>query len=961
MNNINLERAVKLALLSASAVAVSMPAVAQEVDEEVVTIGSRIERVDLDAVSPVTVVNAEEFTLSGNINIEQKLAELPLTLPSFGPSSNNPGDGTARVNLRGLGTARTLVLVNGRRYIPSTQTGVVDLNTVPGTLIERVDVLTGGASAVYGSDALAGVVNFQLRDDFEGATITSLYDVSTEGDAERFNVDLTVGGNFADGKGNAVLYAGFINRKPLFQGDRDFSSFALTDSAPAGTEGQDSDTGIGGPLAAGGSSGIPGTRDFSGLTIFPGTDEEFVLGRFNPDGTGAPFVDPDDRFNYAPDNYLQLPQERFLLASFAHYDVNDRLRVFSELAFANNRVDQELAPTPAFLGTLEVNPDSEFFGDGVQAALDGIRSDTNGDGVVDDTDNAFLGFIGRRMVENGSRESLNNRDALRVLIGAEGDINSNWGYNAYYSYSRLQATELLNNDVSDSRFRQAVLVTDDGSACQDTSGGCAPLNIFGAGNISQAAIDFVNVGATNITSIEQQVLQATITGTLGSITSSAEPVGIAIGVEHREDESQFRPDTFLSAGDVLGFNAGDATVGGFDVNEVFAEIQIPLLSGLSGIENLSLYGAGRVSDYSNIGTVTSYAGAINYSPVDAVGLRVGYQRAVRAPNVAELFGGQSNGFPGATDPCSADFDGDLDATAVALCESVGGGVPAGQVGAFNQANTQIEGLFGGNPNLFEETSDTFTVGLVLQPTDGLDIQIDYFDISIDDAISVLGGSVDNVLSLCYLEIQDASSPFCQAIQRRGDGNVGLVSVQNANIGGFETSGVDFVVNWATDLGFGLFGNASTFALNTRATWLDAFDIQAVQELPDVDECAGNFGNTCGTPRNDLQVFTRATWSTGPLALSVLWRYLNEADDDSIDNAGVDPATLSVPSIDSINYVDFTASYDFTEAFRVNLGFRNIFDELPTFVGDAQQQANTFPELYDVIGRRVFVSASYAFR
>ncbi len=961
MNNINLERAVKLALLSASAVAVSMPAVAQEVDEEVVTIGSRIERVDLDAVSPVTVVNAEEFTLSGNINIEQKLAELPLTLPSFGPSSNNPGDGSARVNLRGLGDARTLVLVNGRRYIPSTQTGVVDLNTVPGTLIERVDVLTGGASAVYGSDALAGVVNFQLRDDFEGATITSLYDVSTEGDAERFNVDLTVGGNFADGKGNAVLYAGFINRKPLFQGDRDFSSFALQDDQPVGTPGQDGDTGVGGPLAAGGSSGIPGTRDFTGLVINEGQPDEFVLGRFNPDGSGEPFVVPDDLFNYAPDNYLQLPQERFLLSGFAHYDVNERLRVFTEIAVSNNRVDQELAPTPAFVGTLEVNPDSPFFADNIQTALDGIRSDTDGDGDIDGDDNATLAFVGRRMVENGSRQALNNRDALRLLIGAEGDISSNWGYNAYYSYSRLQATELLNNDVSETRFRQAILVNDAGTECQDTSGGCSPLNIFGAGNISQGAIDFVNVGATNVTTIEQQVIQATVTGTLGSITSSAEPVGVAIGVEHREDESNFRPDTFLSAGDVLGFNAGDQTVGGFDVNEVFAEIQVPLLSGLTGIESLSLYGAGRLSDYSNIGTVTSYAGSLNWSPIDQVGFRVGYQRAVRAPNVAELFGGQSNGFPGAVDPCNSTFDGTLDARAIELCETVGGGVPAGQVGVFTQANTQIEGLFGGNPDLIEETSDTFTVGLVLQPTDGLDIQIDYFDIAIDDTISVLGGSVQNVLDLCYLEVQDENSAFCQAISRRPDGNVNVVSVQNANIGGLDTSGVDFVINYATDLGFGLFGNASTFALNSRATWLHEFDITPVQDLDDVVECAGNFGNACGTPRNNLQVFNRATWSTGPLALSVLWRWLGEADDDVIENNGVDPTTISVPTIDSINYVDFTASYDFTESFRVNLGFRNIFDEQPTFLGSQQQQANTFPELYDVIGRRVFVSASYAFR
>jgi iron complex outermembrane receptor protein len=963
MNTINLERAVKLALLSASAASIAVPAFAQDVDEEVVTIGSRIQRVDLEAVSPVTVVNAEEFTLSGNINIEQKLAELPLTLPSFGPSSNNPGDGTARVNLRGLGTARTLVLVNGRRYIPSTQTGVVDLNTVPGTLIERVDVLTGGASAVYGSDALAGVVNFTLRDDFEGAQVTSLYDITTEGDAERFNVDLTVGGNFADGKGNAVLYAGYINRKPLFQGERDFSRFALTDVAPAGTPGQDPNTGVGGPLAAGGSSGIPGTRVFSGPTINPPDGgDPYPLGRFGPNGEGLPFVSPDDFFNYAPDNYLQLPQERYLISAIAHYDVNERLRVFSEAAFANNRVPTELAPTPAFLGTLEVNPDSPFFAPEVQDALDGIRSDTNGDGVIDGNDNAFLPFVGRRMVENGSRQSVNNRDALRVLVGAEGDINSNWGYNAFYSYSRLQASNLLNNDVSETRFRQAVLVNDAGTACQDPSGGCAPLNIFGEGNISNAAVGFVNIGATNVTSIEQQVLNATVTGSLFSVTANAEPVGVAIGFEHREDESSFRPDTFLASGDVLGFNAGEATVGGFDVNEVFAEVDIPLVSGVTAIEDLSIRFSGRVSDYSNIGTVNGYGAGVAWSPISALSFRAGYQRAVRAPNVAELFGGVANGFPGATDPCSVDgITGGPDSTPeiVALCEATG--VPAGQVGVFEQANTQIEGLFGGNPNLTEETSDTFTAGVIIQPLDSLDLTIDYFDIQIDDAISVLGGSVQNVLSLCYEEIQDINSDFCQAITRRSNGDVDIVSVQNANIGSLKTSGIDLTLNWARDLGFGLFGSASTLAINSRATILDAFDIRAVQDLPNTDKCAGNFGNTCGTPRNKYQLFTRGTWTTGPLSLSVLWRFLSEVEDDRIEAGTANAADLSTPKIDAINYVDFTAAYEFTDSFRVNLGFRNIANVTPTFVGDAQQQANTFPELYDIIGRRVFVSASYSFR
>ena len=313
------------------------------------------------------------------------------------------------VNLRGLGTSRTLVLVNGRRYMPSQQSGEVDLNTIPATLIKQVDVITGGASAVYGSDALAGVVNIQLVDDFEGVEINSTYDTTADGDAEKRNFDITIGGNFAEGRGNATVYLGYVKREPLFADARSFSFFALGDANPVGTPGQSSSTGVGGPLAASGSSGIPGTRVFGGPTIdldgIPGNGDDFTLGRFNQDGSGAPWRDPDDRFNYAPDNYIQLPQERYMLSGFSHYDITETTRAFAEFTFVHNKVPQELAPTPAFLGSLEVNPDSPFFGAGVQAALAGVRSDTNGDGLVDGGDNAFLPFIGRRMVENGSRQS----------------------------------------------------------------------------------------------------------------------------------------------------------------------------------------------------------------------------------------------------------------------------------------------------------------------------------------------------------------------------------------------------------------------------------------------------------------------------------------------------------------------------------------------------------------------------
>lgn len=956
----SLASAIGAATLLSATSGMSIQAQAQEsgqVLEEVIVTGSRIVRRDLLSVSPLQTVDSEEFIISGSINIEQKLAELPMTLPSFGPSSNNPGDGTALVNLRGLGTARTLVLVNGRRYMPSQQSGEVDLNTVPASLIKQVDVITGGASAVYGSDALAGVVNVLLVDDFEGVQINSTYDVTAEGDASKTNIDLTIGGNFDNDRGNATVYFGYVERDPLFADARSFSSFALGDANPVGTPGQSSSTGIGGPLSASGSSGVPGTRVFSGPTLPNGE----TLGIFNPDGSGRAWQEPGDRFNYAPDNYIQLPQERYMMSGFSHYDITETTRAFAEFTFVHNEVPQELAPTPAFLSSVEVNPDSPFFGADVQSALNGVRTDTNGDGIIDGSDNAVLSFIGRRMVENGSRQAKDTRQGYRLLLGLDGDINDNWTYNAYVSRSHLRNDQFLNNDVSDSRFRQAVLVTDDGTSCQVTTGGCAPLNIFGAGNISDAAISYVNVGATNVTSIDQEVYAASVTGDLGFSIGNAAPIAVVVGFEHREDKSNFRPDEFLASGDVLGFNAGERTVGGYEVDEFFAEIEIPILEDAPLAKSLSFWGAVRSADYSNIGSVTSTAYSLNWVPIDMLTVRVGAQESIRAPNVSELFRGQANGFPGASDPCSAGGTAGSNPSAALTALCVATGVPAGQVGVFTQANTQIEGLFGGNPDLSEETSDTFTFGVIVQPIEGLDIAIDYFDITVDDAIDVLGGGLNNTLDICYNQIQDVTDQYCSAISRRPGGNVEVVNVLNANIGKLETSGVDLSVNYARDIDFGFFDGGSSLDLSMRSTYLGKFEETPVVGLPGLNECEGTFGDTCGRPRPESLYNTRFTWSNGPVSASVLWRYMEEIDDDRIKNNNVVASTLSVPTIEEANYVDLTITYRHSDDLRVNFGVKNMFDEEPTFLGDTAQQSNTFPETYDLFGPRYWVSATYNFR
>ncbi|MCK5576490.1 MAG: TonB-dependent receptor [Sphingomonadales bacterium] len=1022
--SISYKNVLRTALLGSSAVVMAgasfgaNTAFAQDEDEnieQVIVTGSRIARKDLSAPSPVAVVSGDEFRLQGTPNVEQVLNTLPQTVPGFGGSSNNPGNGTATVDLRGLGASRTMVLVNGRRYLQSSQSGIVDLNTIPAALVERVEVVTGGASAVYGSDALGGVVNFVLRDDFEGVELSGQYDLSTRGDADRYTMDMTIGGNFADGKGNAVLNIGYMKRTSLFQGDRKFSTLALGDCST--TDAFDNDFGTG-EVSNGlgycksGSSGIPSTRlfgpptmdplgddvwglsaaddlhnngtpddltdDFQYMQLLSGGDDNWNVHTWNQDGTGAGTW---DRYNYAPVNYLQLPQERYMITGAAHYEINEKIRLSARGTFASNRVNQELAPTPAFLGTVDVNVNSPYFNglvgttgpDGIQgpvvyhtdAGADGIMGtaddkeysynddtgmtalDPDGDGI------AQLPFIGRRMLENGNRQAKNTRDAFQIMLGADGDLGNGWNYSAYYSMSQVDYSELLNNDVAESRFRQAVLVSDDGLSCQDTSNGCAPLNVFGAGNISDEAIAFINVGAANVTFIQQQVAQATVNGALGDFTGAGE-TGVSFGVEWRKDTSDARPDEFLSAGDVLGFNAGKPTAGDFDVKEIFGEIVVPLMEGLEAS------GAARYSDYSNVGGVWSYAGGVTWAPIDDIKFRAQYQRAVRAPNVAELFQGEANGFPGASDPCAVQLNGDLpDPSLQALC--VATGVAAADFGVFEQANGQIEGIFGGNPDLSEETSDTYTLGMVIEPSaiPGLDITVDYYDITIDDTISVLGGGLNNVLNICYNIIKDANDQYCQAIDRRSDGNIDTVSLRNANIGKLETRGVDIQANYTTELGFGMMSEASTLDLFFQGTYLDQYRITPVVALGDTITCAGDFGY-CGEPMPTWRHNVRATLTDGDLSLSAFWRYIGSSTIGEIANEGTTKADYAAATLKAVNYFDLTATYDLNENLTLSIGSTNLFDKKPQFLGDWQEQANTYPSTYDAIGRRVFFNATAKF-
>lgn len=934
----------KRLLASTLLLGLSAPAVAQTVDpatqampddaapadgETIVVTGSRLGGLQLQQASPIAVVSAQDFALSGQPNVENVLKDLPQLVPSTTGASNNPGGGVATADLRGLGSTRTLVLVDNRRYVAYDSNQVVDLNTIPAGLIERVDIVSGGRSAVYGSDAISGVINFVMKKDFSGAEVNANYRINEAGDGGTFNGNLLLGGNFEDGRGNATVYFDYTKRNGILQSARDYSRQAQVDDGEGG-------------LIAGGSGSIEGTR--------------FAIGgvnrKFERDGSFSAYSAATDAYNYAPSNYLQVPQERFLMSAQTHYDVSDALTVYAEGQFINNRVKNQLAPTP-FTGSVSLDADSSFLSAGSRALLQGL--DTDGDGFVTST-------IYRRLSEVGNRVSSLDNTAYRTVLGAKGDIGGGWNYDAYYSYSRTESIESQTGNVSRSRVLQALWTTYDTGGnlvCSDTSNGCVPLNIFGAGNISDAAAAFITIPVQNSSTISEQVASASISNR-ELFDLGAGPVGIVFGTEYRREQGSYNPDFSLSSGDVVGFNAGEGLGGGYNVKEVYTEVAVPLLADMPFVKKLEVNGAYRYSYYSTAAkSVNTYSGGAVWSLIDDIALRGQYSRAVRAPTVSDLFSGASQDFPAATDPCT---------TAVALTNTnlnascLSSGVAPSAIGtAHDGGSTQIQTVNGGNPALREETSDTYTAGIVLQPRflPGFSFTADYYKIRIANYISTVGTT--NLIRACYGDADNGYTPYdanyCGSLPRDAN-SFAITDAANtlANTGGVTTRGVDFEARYGLPLGFGAFGSdTSRLDLRFSGTRLIAFDYNPLAAIPDLTiDCAGKFGQTCGNPYAKWRLSTRATYSTGPMTVSVLYRHLSAVKDD--DSA----TTYAVERIKAYDYFDLTAAFRIKDGFTWSVGVNNLFDKQPPILGDNQQQANTYPSTYDPYGRAFFVSTNVKF-
>ena len=944
--------------------------------DQVIITGSRIPRADLVANSPINVVDAEEFELAGNATVERVLNQLPQVVPTASSQSNNPGAGFATIDLRGLGNQRTLILVNGRRWIPADNSagfGGSDVNTIPSAMVERVDVVTGGASAVYGSDAMAGVVNFILKDDFEGLEVGSQFDITEKGDGESWQIYTLAGTNFADGRGNITVFMEYYTQADIQARDRVFTFFDCDDGNPDPNEPDERGDlatrgeftcGAPGPtsdgldiLRRGGSSRIPeGRLSGGGFDVGPPAGRVGSI-LFEQDGTVRPRSSVTDVFNFAPFTNIQIPLERWSISTDTTYEITEGIRFYAEGTFVNSRSDGRLAPTPlaeALSISVDDNPattaieGNPFLTDQAKAV---IRTSNN----YDATTGEWRGSLFRRMLESGDRVENFTTNAYRFVAGFEGEFGNGWNWDTYYMFARTELTDLQEGNIQLSRAQQSLLLEqdDDGNfVCQDTSGGCIPVNFFGEGNVTPEMANFITINSLAVGNVQQQVASASVTGDL--IEGPAGPLQFAFGGEWRADGATFTPDPVAASGDIDGFNAaGDPLDGSFNVWEVFSEFYAPVLRDKSFAQLISLEGGLRWSNYSTAGTVWTFKGGGEWQVIDDIRFRGLFQRAVRAPNINELFGPQVNGFPGVDDFC--------DANQMPVANGLGDlciatGVPAaffeGTESTFEQEDPQVEATLGGNPNLTEERTNTWTIGAVITPTavPGLSLTLDWYNIRLDGAISQFGGSVQGIFDLCA-QANDINNEFCQAVAagRRADGNTEGILSLNENVSAFETRGLDVSLNYEFEMGNIANWLAGNMNINSAFTYVDTFTVFPT-DISEPVECAGKFGGDCGQtfsgyPTPDKRAVTRFTWSRDALQVSLRWRWTAKLEDTN--------ESAAITEVGGQHYFDITGTYDITDTVQVRLGVENLTSNRPPRVGNSQTDANTLVPLFDVLGARFF--------
>jgi iron complex outermembrane receptor protein len=952
---------------------------------EIVVVGSHFATPNATSISPVMLVDAEELRHQGTSRAEDLLDSMPQLNAGLNNSANGDGvspvTGTATADLRGIGSFNTLVLMNSRRLNPGDSINPSpDLNAIPTILIKRVEILTGGASSIYGSDAISGVVNFVMDTEFTGAKLETEYglnrasnDATDIQNIERMsginpptrslydgrNVDVTgvFGKDLFGGDAHIVGYAGYRHSQGVYGSSRDLSACTLQETGPSYQCLLDGSTPQGQFVPNGGTG--------PSLTLDPATGNTF-----------RPFDIARDGYNAAPFQTLARPDTRYNAGVFGHYSFSKSADAYLEGTFSDDRTsilydNAGTTPTNSGLNTFDINCNNPLLSAGEVNAL----CTQYGLGA---TDTAQVG-IGRRSVEGGLRQDEYLHRSYRLLVGVKGEVNSEWNYDVNAQYGNTNSHERLTNDISQVRLGRALNVVGVNGVptCQSVVDGsdpaCVPYNVFSAGAVTPAALNYITAGGSQNGYAHQYVVDGKLIGDLGKYGLKSpfahNGLDLAVGMEQRSQTISNQPDANYLTGDLLTTGAARATYGMYRVTEGFAELRVPILESVPFAKSLTINLSDRYARYAPQGPANAYNFGAEWTPIDPIRFRGTLSRAVRAPNGHELFLTETISQVAAADPCANDaITGKPTASPAACARS---GVTQQQYGHIQPANS-FNQLTGGNPNLKPQTADTITGGLVFVPSEWLPsllLSVDYWRIKVKQYIGSLA-AIDS-LNNC---INSGEQVYCALIQRDANGslsvgngpNSGRVIATGLNTGSFEMSGVDIEGRYALDMAALSLKNAGRILFNFAGSAAVDNIIQVVPGLNPFD-CTGYFGPTCTgegptSPIPKWRHKLRTTWEMRKdFEVSLNWRHIGQLSSEQL-SSNPHLATGTAYAVDShvpsYDYLDIDSSISLGSHIEVRVGVNNLTDRRPPIIGFNANpllvNGNMLAATYDTFGRYLFV-------
>ncbi len=896
--------------------------------EEIIVTGSRIARRDYVSPSPIATLVSEDLLASGEVNLENALIQATQFGLGEGQQTNEfGGGGRASVNLRGLGDHRNLVLLDGRRLPNSSHRAVTDINLIPHIILENVEVISGGASAVYGSDAISGVVNFRTKQGFEGTQANVQFGASAEGDAENIDASFMFGDGFADGRGSFLAAINYTDRAELVGAERDY--YAGTGISGFLTPGRTLNV-----IGGGAPSQAVVDAIFLQYGVAPGTVNARSQVGFNDDGTlfavtgGANLIDPTGRLFVLPngsvsetiqdDRTIIQPMERTTVYSKLDFDVSDGATLYASALFSNSNVVTSIGyPLGVGQPGIPVVPvTNPFISAGFQAWLAG-RPNPH-------VPTLFF----KRFTETGRRVYDTDYESHQVVVGLRGELGGGYSWDVYYANGGTDVTEDHPNSVLGSRVQELLNAPDGGASI--CSGG---YNIFGRANNSQECLDYISVGATNLYDLSQDILEGTFQGTLFSMPAG--DVQFALTGTYREDSFARTADPLFSSGAIYAATPIQSQPEqSIDVTELAGEVLVPL------VDNLNLGLGYRFSDYSHAGNIDTYKMNLDFQPLNTLLLRASYERAVRAPNFFEAFSPITTSIasigapPNAGDPCDVRSSERMDASiATALRDlCVAQGLPDNLYDTFQEDIVSIAGTSSGNVNLDPEAADTFTTGFVFSPEFGgetlqnVNVSVDYYSIEIEDAINSRSGP--SILSGCFN--RDGSNPTldpnnvnCQLIAREQvTGGIDDIRSTFINSGGFKTDGVDVAIEGE----FHFDAMPGILAVGSSMNFLGSFEIADSDVDPFID-----YANTIDitefpplSPLPEFKALTTVDYIADRYSAGLRWRRLSSMDNrTSITNPGAND-----PGPSTYDLFDLIGSFQITDSVLLNGGITNLADEQP---------------------------------